>query len=74
MTSIGSERDGLIWSDLNESLDSVNQFDTENIRNLARYLNRKYVVKRSHFGEDTLIVCQQPSSIPQNDRLRLANH
>ncbi len=33
ITSMGFERSMLIWSDLNKSLDSINQFDIESIRN-----------------------------------------
>ncbi len=42
MTSIGFERDVLIWSDLNKSFDCPNQVDTESIRDCLIFSKISY--------------------------------
>ncbi len=57
-TSIGFEKDVLIWSDLNKRFDCINQFDTENIRIdliFSKVSEPKYMWPRGAILEGTLL-------------------
>ncbi len=59
MTSMGFERDVLIWSDLNKSFDCINQFDSGSICNgliFSKESEPKNKWRRGATLEGTLII------------------